>query len=61
MSGIFLALIPMGLLFLELLYGYSSMNRYWTSFALIVTLAATMEFFVRSRVRVKLEREEFEG
>lgn len=61
MSGVFMALIPMGLLVLELSYGYSSTLRYWMSFAVIITLAAIMEIFVRSRVRVKLEREEFEG
>jgi hypothetical protein len=61
LSAMLLAIIPMGLFMLELIFGYASPLRYWSSLALVLTLVAAMEVFVRSRVRVKLEREEFEG
>ena len=61
MSAVLLAFIPMGLLMLEIIFGYQSQSHYWLSLALILTLAAILELFVHSRVRVRLDREEFEG
>jgi ABC-2 type transport system permease protein len=46
---------------LEIFYGYRSPERFWPSFALLLTLSALLEKAVRSRIRKKLDREEFEG
>jgi ABC-2 type transport system permease protein len=49
------------LLGLEIYYGYRTPVSFWTSLALIVTLSILLNQVVRSRVRKKLELEEFEG
>jgi hypothetical protein len=61
-AGIFLPVIlAMAILVLEIYYGYRSPSIFWPSFALLVTLSALLEKAVRTRVRKKLAREEFEG
>ena len=49
------------LLGVEIYFGYQTPFRFWSSFALIVTLSVLLEQVVRSRVRKKLEQEEYEG
>jgi len=62
MVGVFgFTILAMALLVLEIYFGYRSQARFWPSFALLVTLSAILERAVHARVRVKLEREEFEG
>jgi ABC-2 type transport system permease protein len=56
-----LGLLAMGLFFLVIYFGYRSQTRFWPIFALIVTITVALERVVHSRVRKKLEREEFEG
>jgi hypothetical protein len=56
-----LGLLAMGLFFLVIYFGYRSQARFWPIFALIVTISIALERVVHSRVRKKLEREEFEG
>lgn len=60
-GGMFLVIVPYALLALEIVFGYRSTVRFWSTFALLVTLSLLMEQAVRSRVRVKLDREEFES
>jgi len=57
----FLAIIPLGLLALEIYFGYRSTLRFWSSFALLATLSILLEQAVRYRIRKKLDLEEFAG
>jgi ABC-2 type transport system permease protein len=57
----FLAIIPLGLLALEIYFGYRSTLRFWSSFALLATLSLILEQAVRHRIRKKLDLEEFAG
>jgi len=62
MFGVFgFTILAGGILVLEMYFGYRSQARFWPTFALLVTLSALLERAVHARVRVKLEREEFEG
>jgi ABC-2 type transport system permease protein len=62
MFGVFVfTILAGGILILEIYFGYESQARFWPSFALLITLSAILERVVHARVRVKLEREEFEG
>ena len=54
-------ILPFVLLGVEIYFGYRTPFNFWSSFVLIVTLSILLEQIVRSRVRKKLEREEFEG
>ncbi len=49
------------ILVLEIYFGYRSQARFWPTFALLITLSAILERAVHTRIRAKLEREEFEG
>jgi ABC-2 type transport system permease protein len=61
-AGVFLFMfLAIAILGLEIYFGYSSPERYWPSFALLVTLSALLERAVQARIRKKLAREEFEG
>lgn len=61
MAGItLLAVIPLALFALAIIYGYKSQERYWPMLAIIVTISAVLETAVRARIRRKLDREEFE-
>ncbi|HZK76262.1 MAG TPA: hypothetical protein VFD13_05070, partial [Candidatus Kapabacteria bacterium] len=62
MFGIFaFSGLAAAILVLEMYFGYRSAARFWPSFALLLTLSAILERAVQTRVRIKLEHEEFEG
>ena len=44
----------------EMYFAYGDFTRFWVSVALLLTLSVLLEQLVRSRIRTKLEREEFE-
>jgi len=61
-AGIFLPVIlAMAILVLDIIFGYKSPERFWPSFALLVTLSVLLERVSQTRIRKKLAREEFEG
>ncbi len=62
MLGVFgFVAFSMLILLVVINFGYHSFARFWPIFVLLLTIAAALERAVHARVRVKLEREEFEG
>jgi hypothetical protein len=57
----FMAILPMVLLGFEMAFGYRTPMLYFATLALLITLTLLAERLVRARVRVKLDREEFDG
>jgi ABC-2 type transport system permease protein len=61
-AGMFIFMIlPMGLLILDMYFGYKSELRYWSGLALILTISVIVERFMQSRIERRLDREEFAG
>jgi hypothetical protein len=61
MGIFFFSFLALGILAVEIHWGYRTTTRYWTSIAILLTISLLLEQLVRVRLRAKLEKEEYEG
>ncbi len=61
LAGYGFAAVALGLLATIIYFGYRDSVRYFISLSLLIALTLLMERFLRTRLRSKLEEEEFEG